>query len=163
MTVDLTKSFDIHDFGIASQTKKAVDVPVLNRFGIWADSNQDSIYIQGGHFYTAPGWDESQYHIDDSAIPTYSIWKFDLSSYKWTDVTKLGNKKDVFRRALAGAGVSVPSLNQSFYAGFVLLPKVYLTDGEMNILTCEQRNCVFTLGPDRSTRSFCPTGGHVSL
>lgn len=126
MTVDLTKGFNTRDFGIDSQVKKAVDVPVLNRFGVWADSNQNSIYIQGGHFYTAPGWNESHYHINDNAIPTYSIWKFDLSSQEWTNVTGHGNSKDKFERALGGAAVSVPSMNQSFYVGFVLLLKVFI-------------------------------------
>ncbi|KAL0640639.1 hypothetical protein Q9L58_000308 [Maublancomyces gigas] len=102
------------------EVKKAVDVPVLNRFGVWADSNQNSIYIQGGHFYTATGWEESQYNVNDSAIPAYSIWRFDLSSQKWTNVTGRGNSKDRFERAVAGAAVSVPSMNQSFYAGGIV-------------------------------------------
>lgn len=119
VTIDLTKRFNTQDFGINSQIKKALDVPVLNRFGVWSDSNQNSIYIQGGHFYTAPGWNESQYHINDTAIPPYSIWRFDLASQEWTDITERGNNKDKFQRALGGASVSVPSLNQSFYVGFV--------------------------------------------
>lgn len=132
MTVDLTKTFNTQNFAVDSQIKKATNVPVLNRFGMWADSNQDSVYIQGGHFYTAPGWDESQYHINDSAIPPYSIWRFDLASQIWTDITTHGNNKDKFERALGGASVSVPSMNQSFYVGFVRpsTQNLYPTDGE---------------------------------
>lgn len=126
MTVDLSKRFGTQDFGVVSQTKKAVNVPVLNRFGMWADSTQNSVYIQGGHFYEAPGWDESQYHVNTSNIPPYSIWKYDLSSREWSDVTELGNKKDKFQRALGGAGLSVPSLNQSFYVGFVHSFKTFM-------------------------------------
>lgn len=132
MTVDLAKKFNTQDFAVDSQTKKATNVPVPNRFGMWADSNQNSVYIQGGHFYTAPGWDQSQYHINDSAIPPYSIWRFDLASQIWTDITTHGNNKDKFERALGGASVSVPSMNQSFYVGFVRCStqNFYLTDGK---------------------------------
>lgn len=126
VTVDLSKRFNTQDFGLVSETKKATNVPVVNRFGIWADSNQDSIYIQGGHFYTAPGWNESEYNIKGGDIPPYSIWRFDLSSQQWTDITERGGKKDKFRRALGGAGVSVISMNQSFYIGFVLRLEAFL-------------------------------------
>lgn len=130
MVIDLSRTFNTQDYGSAlvSQTRRppTLGVPVVNRGGMWTDANQDSVYIQGGHFYEGPPWNESIYHVNSTNMPPYSIWKFDIATEKWADVTKLGNKKDEFRRSLAGAGVSVPSLNQSYYVGFVYLPRLYM-------------------------------------
>lgn len=113
VAIDLAVEFDPRTFLPLWQVRKSVDIPVLNRFGIWTDSTQDFIYIQGGHFYEAPKWNESQYFIKKEDIPDYSIWRFNVRTKEWSNVTGEHDTK----RACAGAAISVPKQNQSYYLG----------------------------------------------
>ncbi|KAI9674493.1 MAG: hypothetical protein M1817_001831 [Caeruleum heppii] len=115
VTIDLSASFDVEYLPIIKQQKKNVaqQVPVVNRFGLWSDKTQNAIYIQGGHFYDAPGWNESEYHVSKPNIPPYSIWKLDLSSGVW-------NKEyedETVNRTVGGAPVSIPEQDVSYYIG----------------------------------------------
>jgi hypothetical protein len=89
---------------------------------MWKDPEGDSIYIQGGHFYDAALWNESIYFVSKRDIPPYNIWKFDLQSQKWSDVTKAGGDKSQFNRTFGGAALSVPSIKKSFYLGYCFCP-----------------------------------------
>ncbi|KAH0612767.1 uncharacterized protein H6S33_009147 [Morchella sextelata] len=116
-SIDLTQEFDPYTWTPSFQTRKPLKVPVVNRFGMWVDSSQDVIYIQGGHFYTASKWNESSYSPEKADIPDWSLWRFDVRSGKraWEDVT--GDYGWKVERALAGAVVSIPKYDLSFYGG----------------------------------------------
>ena len=94
--------------------------PVLSQFGMWSDSTQNAIYIQGGHFLAAPPWNESAYYVPKQEIPENSIWRFDVLTEEWKDMTGeiLGDRETV--RTFGGAACSVPALNQSFWLGLVI-------------------------------------------
>lgn len=117
--IDLTQEFDLYTWTPSFQTRKPLNVPVLNRFGMWVDSSQDVIYIQGGDFYAASKWNESSYSPEKAEIPDWSLWRFDVRSGKraWEDVT--GDYGWKVERALAGAVVSIPKYDLSFYGRYV--------------------------------------------
>lgn len=89
----------------------------MSQFGMWSDSTQNAIYIQGGHFPAFPPWNESAYHVPKPEIPENNLWRFDLLTNEWKDVTgeTAGVAKTV--RTFGGAACSVPALNQSFWLG----------------------------------------------
>ena len=118
--VDLSKKFKTTDFEIMFQVRKSLDVPVTTRYSLWTDSNQDSITMQGGHFYGTGLWNHSSYFLAKPNLPGYSIWKFELGSKKWSNVTGGVDMRANFIRAVGGAGASAPHLNLSFYIGFVI-------------------------------------------
>jgi hypothetical protein len=91
--------------------------PVLSHFGIWSDSTQNAIYIQGGHFLANPPWNESAYYVPKRDIPENDLWRYDLLTQEWKVMTGeiLGDTKTV--RTFGGAACSVPALNQSFWLG----------------------------------------------
>lgn len=82
---------------------------------MWSDRGQNAIYIQGGHFYTAPLWNESTYYVTKSTIPTYDVWKLDLASRSWTKVYD----DTTTNRSLGGAALSIPELDTSYYLGYI--------------------------------------------
>ncbi|KAI5845045.1 hypothetical protein DFP73DRAFT_526511 [Morchella snyderi] len=116
-SIDLTQEFDSYTWTPSFQIRKPLNVPVVNRFGMWVDSSQDVIYVQGGHFYAASKWNESSYSPEKADIPDWSLWRFDVRSGKraWEDVT--GDYGWKVERALAGAVVSIPKYDLSFYGG----------------------------------------------
>ena len=134
VVVDLSKRFNTNTFEVMSQTRKDLNVPLVTRFSLWADSNQDSVLLQGGEFYGSDLWNRSSYYVTKPNLPSYTIWKFGLGDKKWTNVTSKVGIKANFVRAVGGAGVSAPRLNMSFYLGFVFgrclkNMGIFLTDG----------------------------------
>jgi hypothetical protein len=118
--VDLKEPFSTQTFEILSQTRKGLDVPVTTRHCLWTDSNENSVFLQGGRFFGSSLWNHSSYFLPKPKIPAYSIWRFDLQTTEWHNITGEVVMKANFLRAVGGAGASVPHLNQSFYIGFVL-------------------------------------------
>ena len=118
--MDLSKRFNTNNFEVRFQVRKGLDVPVTTRYSLWTDSFQNSVIMQGGHFYGTDLWNHSSYFLTKPKLPPYSVWKFELGSKKWGNVTSAVDMRANFIRAVGGAGVSVPHLNISFYIGFVL-------------------------------------------
>jgi len=120
--IDLSKPFTSGDFVPISQLKKPLGVPVVNRFGLWVGSNQSWILMQGGHFYDAEDWKNSSYWLEKKDIPGYSIWKYNLETFTWTE-TSLPANLGSFKRAFGGAAVSVPSTDKSYFIGGLWTPR----------------------------------------
>jgi len=116
------------------QVRKDLDVPVTTRYSLWTDSHQNSIIMQGGHFYGTGLWNHSSYFITKPNLPGYSVWKFELGSKKWSNVTSAVDMKANFIRAVGGAGASAPNLNLSFYIGGIHTPRSASTAPDLQII-----------------------------
>ena len=116
VTIDLSKRFFVDSIPILYQNKKKVkDAPVLSRFGMWTDKEQNSIYIHSGHFYENPPWNKSEYFVPKEEIPPYEIWKHEVGTSDWTKVL---SREDI-NRTLGGVAVSLPEYDESYYIGCV--------------------------------------------
>ena len=115
---DLSKDFDLPHLEPLWQVKKRPGKePVVNQGSIWTDTTQNCVYVQGGHYYDGFNVSESDYHLNKTEYPDYDIWKFDVVSQKWEDVTEKIAGTDSVVRTWVGAAATVPGTNTSFYVG----------------------------------------------
>ena len=110
---DLSKDFKLYELEPLWQSKKTRDIPVLSQFGLWSDSTQNRLYMNGGHFFAESKWQGSDFYIPKEQIPPYNIYEFDLISRSWKPSLTSSDAK----RTFSGASATIPSLNQSFFLG----------------------------------------------
>ncbi|KAF7508738.1 hypothetical protein GJ744_008985 [Endocarpon pusillum] len=122
---DLSHDFTTPDLEPLWQIKKSISSPrppVVNHFGMFMDKEQNSIYVHNGHYYNALSWNESSYFTPKAQIPPWDIWKFDVGSKLWEDVSESTLGHGLVNRTFAGGSTSVTKLNKSFWIGGIIDP-----------------------------------------
>ncbi|KAI9768109.1 MAG: hypothetical protein M1840_005143 [Geoglossum simile] len=121
LILDVSKSFSARGSLPLTSLRKSTSnprVPVLIRHTLWRSDSLDDVYMAAGLFQDDFGGDQSEFFTKKEDIPVFSIWRFNLKTRAWAEEPfNFSSRGRLLERTYAGAGVSVPKLNLSFYQG----------------------------------------------